>query len=35
MKKDGEITFDGTSPLVTYENVYKNNREVEYKTTKK
>jgi hypothetical protein len=35
MKKDGEITYDGTSPLVTYDNVYRNNKKVEYKIFKK
>ena len=31
MKKNGEIDYEGTSPLVTYENVFKNKRKVEYK----
>jgi hypothetical protein len=31
MKKIKEISFDGTSPLVTYENVYKLKREIFYK----
>lgn len=35
MKKEGEITYDGTSPLVTYDNVYKNKKTVEYKILKK
>ena len=35
MKKKGEISYDGTSPLVTYDNVYKNNKKVEYKIQKK
>lgn len=35
MKKKGEIDYDGTSPLVTYDNVFKNNRKVEYKTQNK
>jgi three-Cys-motif partner protein len=30
MKKDGEISFEGTSPLVTYEQVYKMKRKVKY-----
>lgn len=30
MKNNGEIDYDGLSPLVTYENVYKNNKKVEY-----
>jgi len=35
MKKKGEINYDGTSPLVTYENVFKNHKKVEYKIQKK
>lgn len=31
LKKKGEISYDGKSPLVTYENVYKNNKLVKYK----
>lgn len=31
MKKSGEIDFEGASPLVTYENVYKKNKKVDYK----
>lgn len=31
MKKNGEVFFEGTSPLVTYENVYKSPRRVQYK----
>lgn len=31
MKKDGEIDYLGTSPLVTYENVYKKMKSVDYK----
>ncbi|MDD3738728.1 MAG: three-Cys-motif partner protein TcmP [Lentimicrobiaceae bacterium] len=30
MKRDGFITFDGRSPLVNYDQVYKNNRIVNY-----
>lgn len=30
MKKGGLIHFEGTSPLVTYENVYKNKRKLDY-----
>lgn len=35
MKKDGEINYEGTSPLVTYDNVYRNNKKIEYKLNKK
>lgn len=35
MKKNGEITFEGISPLVTYENVHKKSKRVDYKTLKK
>lgn len=35
MKKKGEINFDGSSPLVTYEKVYKYNKKLEYKIIKK
>lgn len=35
MKKNREITYDGTSPLVTYDNVYKNIKKMEYKILKK
>lgn len=31
MKKSGALTYDAPSPLVTYENVYKNKRILEYK----
>ena len=31
MKKEKKITFDNRSPLVTYENVYKNKKILEYK----
>lgn len=31
LKKDRKIDYEGTSPLVTYENVYKNNRIIIYK----
>jgi three-Cys-motif partner protein len=34
MKKKGEITYEGISPLVTYDNVYKKHKQVEYKITK-
>jgi hypothetical protein len=30
MKRNGELYYEGTSPLVTYENVFKNNRIVHY-----
>lgn len=30
MKTNGEIIFEGRSPLVTYDNVYKNKRKVDY-----
>ena len=30
MKKNQEIAFDGTSPLITYSNVYTNYKKVEY-----
>lgn len=32
MKKTGEVKYDSTSPLLTYDNVYKNNKKIEYKT---
>jgi three-Cys-motif partner protein len=35
MKKQGEITFEGKSPLVTYEQVYKMKRKVNYIILKK
>ena len=35
MKKNGEISFEGTSPLVTYEQVCKVKREVKYSILKK
>lgn len=31
MKSNGEIDYEGTSPLVTYENVYKMMRKIDYK----
>ena len=31
MKRNKEIDYEGTSPLVTYENVYKKNKKVAYK----
>jgi three-Cys-motif partner protein len=31
MKKDNEVYFDGSSPLVTYYNVYKNNKKTIYR----
>lgn len=31
MKKSGEIDYDSSSPLVTYENVYKKKKKIEYK----
>ena len=34
MKKKGEITFEGLSPLVTYDNVYRYNKKVVYKILK-
>ncbi|WP_225975347.1 hypothetical protein [Panacibacter ginsenosidivorans] len=34
MKKNGEIDYEGLSPLVTYENVYKNKRKLDYKIKK-
>lgn len=34
MKKNGEIDFNGKSPLVTYDNVYKNKKLIEYKVLK-
>ncbi len=30
MKKQGKITYEGRSPLVTYENVYKKNKKISY-----
>lgn len=35
MKKKGEISYEGTSPLVTYEQVYKMKRKVDYIILKK
>ncbi|HKR06673.1 MAG TPA: three-Cys-motif partner protein TcmP [Bacteroidia bacterium] len=35
LKKKGEINYDGISPLVTYDNVFKNHKKVEYKSLKK
>ncbi|HEX5155341.1 MAG TPA: three-Cys-motif partner protein TcmP [Parafilimonas sp.] len=32
MKKNGEVNYDGISPLITYENVFKIKRLIEYKT---
>jgi len=34
MKRDSEISYEGTSPLVTYEQVYKMKRKVEYNILK-
>ncbi len=34
MKKKGEVHFDGTSPLITYENVFKIKKRLEYKINK-
>ena len=31
MKLKGEINYEGTSPLVTYENVYKKKKKIDYK----
>ncbi|CAN5801691.1 hypothetical protein BH11BAC7_BH11BAC7_36280 [soil metagenome] len=31
MKSDGDVAYDGLSPLVTYENVYKLKKKIEYK----
>lgn len=31
MKKNNEVEYEGLSPLITYENVYKTKRKVEYK----
>jgi len=31
MKKRGEVKYDKSSPCITYSNVYKNKREVNYK----
>jgi hypothetical protein len=35
MKKEGLIDYDGSSPLVTYDNVYKSLRKLSYKILKK
>lgn len=35
MKKEGLISYEGNSPLVTYENVYKSPRELKYKILNK
>jgi len=35
MKKNKEINYDSTSPLVTYQNVYKDKREITYKILNK
>lgn len=34
MKRIKEIDYEGTSPLVTYDNVYKKNKKIEYKILK-
>ncbi|HEV7644049.1 MAG TPA: three-Cys-motif partner protein TcmP [Pyrinomonadaceae bacterium] len=34
MKKEGEVLYDGISPLVTYRNVHKDHRKLEYKIKK-
>jgi three-Cys-motif partner protein len=34
MKNEGDITYSGTSPLVTYDNVYKNNKKIDYQILK-
>lgn len=31
LKKAGKVKYDGDSPLLTYDNVYKNNKKIEYK----
>ena len=31
MKRNKEVEYEGLSPLITYENVYKSKRKVEYK----
>jgi len=31
MKKKGEVYYEGSSPLVTYDNVYKDKKKLEYK----
>ena len=35
MKKNGEVFFEGTSPFITYEQVYKNKRKIDYTVLKK
>lgn len=35
LKKEGKISYEGTSPLVTYENVYKDKKQINYKVIKK
>lgn len=35
MKREGEVSFEGKSPYVTYEQVYKNRRMLEYNILKK
>jgi three-Cys-motif partner protein len=35
MKKNGEVSYEGTSPLVTYDNVYSKKRRIEYKIKSK
>lgn len=32
MKKKGEVKYESTSPLLTYDNVYKNKKKLDYKT---
>lgn len=34
MKKNEEVSFEGISPLVTYDNVYKNKKKIEYQILK-
>lgn len=35
LKKAGKVHYDGTSPLVTYDNVFKKNRIIKYEVNKK
>ncbi len=35
MKKNGIVTYEGRSPLITYENVYKKKKYIQYKIIKK
>jgi hypothetical protein len=35
MKRNKEVSFEGSSPLVTYEQVYKKKRKLEYNILKK